>query len=128
MLATTDIDRTLPRYCDVSQTSQVCGVPEKRVRDWQRAGLLPVALKTGRLQYRVADVVRCFLYVQLQLVLGQDSGVATRAALAFDDDQLMSILRGRNEITTSGHSGVITLRVDEELREVLLERLGAVPR
>jgi DNA-binding transcriptional MerR regulator len=81
----------LAKYATVIQTAAACGVNERRVRNWQNLGLLVPATRVGLIQFRMVDVLRCAVLLELQRYLGQDSPLATELALALTPQQLESI-------------------------------------
>jgi hypothetical protein len=122
----------LARYYDVPQTARCLGLPEARVRDWQRKDIVP-ALTKGRIQFSRTDVVRMFALDQLQSVFGQ-TAIATQIAQALQPAGLEGLLEGRLlkiEALVSSPDGVErTFRVDISpvAVERLRERMAEVPR
>jgi len=118
----------LPRYATVSETAAVCGVNERRVRNWQNLGLLKPALSVGRIQFHRADVVRCSILLQLQSVLGQDSPLATEIALALSHEQIEALLHADDPAVVLDHGRRSVIGLDPEDLEQIRERLASIPR
>src|SRR5262245_36601239 len=119
----------LARYVTVAQTVVICEVQERRVRNWQRLGLLVPATKKGLLQYRRADVIRCAVLLQLQSIFGQDSALAVELARALDAEQLDGLLDVEQPVITVHAVGrTFRVQLDPDQLSIIRERLSAVPR
>ena len=82
----------LPRYFTAPEAAHVTGIDERKIRNWQLAGLIRKATTKGALQYHRADVIRCSVLSWLQLVFGEHSTLAFELAQALTPDQLDEIL------------------------------------
>jgi hypothetical protein len=121
----------LAGYATVEQTAAALGpeVSTRRVRNWQTLGLLVPATRKGLIQFRLTDVIRCSVLLQLQAFLGQDSPLAVEIARGLTPEHLAALLVAddpRITVRTPGRESLIGL--DPEELAVVHERLAAIPR
>jgi hypothetical protein len=119
----------LPGYLTVTQTAEVLGTTERRVRQWQQLGVLAPAARLGLLQYRRADVVRGAVLQHLQKIFGESSPLAVELAKAVPAEQLDAVLTAEKPQVTAVVGGrVFEIRdLDPDRLGQVRERLASVP-
>jgi hypothetical protein len=130
MMSTTEAP-ILATYATVTQAAAACGVNERRVRNWQNLGLLVPAARVGLIQFRLVDVVRCAVLLQLQAVLGQDSALAVEIARGLEAQQLEALMSEddpRVNVLVERVGRRFLIGLDSEELAVFHERLATIPR
>jgi hypothetical protein len=119
----------LAKYATVAQAAVACGVNERRVRNWQNLGLLVPATRRGLIQFRVVDVIRCAVLLQLQAFLGQDSPLAVEIARGLEPQHLATLLAVDDPHVKVLRAGQwLEVGLDPEELAITYERLAAIPR